>query len=647
SELIFHHVYLILHGFKANIIHPFNLLQLIQMKVLIRLSGLESVATGGKTLVVRMSTSTGNTDFLNSLNLGWRYQLSTTRKRVRTPHALSSATEAVIAQWITAPPPLSSDSSSKYLSPLSESSSSSPSSPYSRPSHRRSRYVSSSKTSHPSSSPPPHKRHRILVYSSSSASLPPSPSARPSRKRCRSPTPPLPVTEAEVSTPPIEMLPPCERFKGTSFAPQEDVHAETTVEARLDDHSKMIGEMYKHLLNIPSTRLEDTEHELETLRARVVESGYTAGYEEKKACAGNLPYYNKCKLHHAGSCTVKCDNCKRVGHMTRDCRTLVLAITQRAPIVNQKAVVTCYECGKQGHYRSECLRLKNQNHGNQARNGEDQKRAYVLGGGEANQDPNIVTDTKYAIELADGKLIGTNTIIRGGTRSFLNHPFNIDLMLIELGSYDVIISMDWLTKCHAMIVCDEKIVRILFGNEILTIQGNRSDNRSTSRLNIILCNKTQKYIHKGCHVFLAHISKKKTEKKSKEKRLKDVPIVRDFLKNFPKDLPGLPLTRQVEFQIDQIPGAAPVARAPYRLAPSKMQELTNQLQELENKGFIRPSSSLWGASVLFVKKMDGSFKMCINYKELNKLTVKIIIHSQGLMTCLVNYKDLASTRRST
>ncbi|GJR58538.1 putative reverse transcriptase domain-containing protein [Tanacetum coccineum] len=112
------------------------------------------------------------------------------------------------------------------------------------------------------------------------------------------------------------------------------------------------------------------------------------------------------------------------------------------------------------------------------------------------------------------------------------------------------------------------------------------------------------------------------EKKSDEKRLEDIPVVREFLEVFPEDLPGLPPIRQVEFQIDLIPGAAPVARAPYRLAPSEMQELSNQLQELSDRGFIRPSTSPWGAPILFVKKKDGSFRMCIDYRELNKLTVK-------------------------
>ncbi|GKA82906.1 putative reverse transcriptase domain-containing protein, partial [Tanacetum coccineum] len=121
------------------------------------------------------------------------------------------------------------------------------------------------------------------------------------------------------------------------------------------------------------------------------------------------------------------------------------------------------------------------------------------------------------------------------------------------------------------------------------------------------------------------------EKKSDEKRLEDIPVVREFLEVFPEDLPGLSLVRQVEFQIDLIPGAAPIARAPYRLAPSEMQELSDQLQELADQGFIRPSTSPWGAPVLFVKKKDESFRMCIDYRELNKLTfIGHVIDSQGI-----------------
>ncbi|GJS01884.1 putative reverse transcriptase domain-containing protein [Tanacetum coccineum] len=168
----------------------------------------------------------------------------------------------------------------------------------------------------------------------------------------------------------------------------------------------------------------------------------------------------------------------------------------------------------------------------------------------------------------------------------------------------------------------DKLVRVPFGDKTLIFHGDGSNNGHESRLNIISCTKAQKYLLEGCPIFLAQVTMKKAEDKSKEKQLEEVPIVQDFPEVFPEDLPGIPPTRQVEFQIDLIPGAAPVARAPYRLAPSEMKELSDQLKELSDKGFIRPSSSPWRDPFLFVKKKDGSFRMCIDYRELNKLTVK-------------------------
>ncbi|GJY69099.1 reverse transcriptase domain-containing protein [Tanacetum coccineum] len=250
------------------------------------------------------------------------------------------------------------------------------------------------------------------------------------------------------------------------------------------------------------------------------------------------------------------------------------------------------------------IAVKNQNRGNKARVPDARGKAYVLGGGDANLGSNTVTDiipsaldVSYAVELADGRTSETSTVLRGCTLGLLGHPFNIDLMPIDLGSFDVIIGMDWLAKNHAVIVCDEKIVRIPYGNEILIVQGDKSEKEKKSMLSIISCVKAQKYMEKGCQLFLAQVTVKENKDESKEKRLEDVPTVRDFPEVFPEDLPGLPPIRQVEFQIDLVP-------------------------ELSDKGFIRPSSSPWGAPVLFVKKKDDSFWMCIDYRELNKLTVK-------------------------
>nr|GEY91035.1 putative reverse transcriptase domain-containing protein [Tanacetum cinerariifolium] len=353
---------------------------------------------------------------------------------------------------------------------------------------------------------------------------------------------------------------------------------------------------------------------------------------DKKPYGGIKPLCPKCNYHHDGPCTQKCTNYRKIGHWAHDCKRQPAANNnnQRAQGENARGV-TCFECEIQRHYKNDCSKLKNGNQGNRARNGNAVARAYAVGIARTNPNSNVVTGTfllnnRYASVLFD----------TGADRSFVSTAFSslIDIILTtlyygydveladEMGSFDVIIGMDWLVKYHVLIVCDEKLVRVPFGDEILIFYGNGSNNGHESRLNIISCTKTQRYLLKGCPIFLAHITTKEGEDKTKEKRLEDVPIVQDFLDVFPEDLPGIPPTRQVEIQIDLVPSAAPVARAPYRLAPSEMKELSDQLKELTDKGFIRPSSSPWGAPILFVKKKDGSFQMCIDYRELNKLTVK-------------------------
>nr|GEV09794.1 hypothetical protein [Tanacetum cinerariifolium] len=286
-------------------------------------------------------------------------------------------------------------------------------------------------------------------------------------------------------------------------------------------------------------------------------------------------------------------------------------------IISGQNVARSYMAGnnerrRPGHFRKDCPKLRNQTRRNQARNKDGNKTgnqtggneatatAYTIGGRGTNPNSNVVTgmfllnncyasmlfdsgadrsfvsstfsalldvapstlDTSYDVDIADGSISETNIVLRGCTLGLLGHPFDIDLMPIELGSFDVIIGMDWLAKYHALIVCDEKVVCIPYGDEVLIIRGDNFNGR--------------------------------------------------------------------------IPGAAPVARAPYRLEPAEIQELSTQLQELSDRGFIRPGSSPWGAPVLFVKKKDGSFRMW------SRVYLKIDLRS-GYHQLRVREKDIPKT----
>ncbi|GJS25659.1 putative reverse transcriptase domain-containing protein [Tanacetum coccineum] len=333
---------------------------------------------------------------------------------------------------------------------------------------------------------------------------------------------------------------------------------------------------------------------------------------------GKLPLCERCFTRHVGQCMIKCHKCGKVRHKERYCREKSVATG-----ANAQPIWTCYDCGEQGHTRNRFPKKVKQEEVREVRG-----RAYAIKDAKL-KGPNVVTDTfllnnryasvlfdsgfdrsfvntrfsslldiklikiedSYEVELADGRIVSTNTILKGCTLSLVNHIFKIDLLPIELGTFDVIIGMYWLVKHNAVIVCGEKVVRIPYGNKTLIVEGDKGG----SRLKIISCIKARKYVKQGCLLFLAHV----TKKKSKEKRMEDMPVIRDFSEVFPEELPGLPPPRQVEFRIDLVPGAAPVARAPYRLAPSEMKELLLQGSSVYSKIDLRS-----GYHQLHIKEED-------------------------------------------
>nr|GEU41390.1 hypothetical protein [Tanacetum cinerariifolium] len=300
----------------------------------------------------------------------------------------------------------------------------------------------------------------------------------------------------------------------------------------------------------------------------------------------------------------------------RDCR----GVPRNVNFVNTRnpPVRACCECSSTDHVRSACPRLNraqgpegnrpNQvvaNNGGQGRGNQGNHargRGFILGAEEARQDPNIMTGIepseigfKYEIEIASGQLVEIDKVIKNCKTEIEGHVFDIYLIPFGHGSFDVIIGMDWLSNYKAEIFCHEKVVRIsLLDDKVRKVFGERPEEKVRPLMS----------------------------DKSSDKKQGEIVVVRYFLEVFSNDLSGLPPLWEIDFRIELIPRAMPVAKSPYRLAPSELEELSGKLKELQDKGFIRPSSSPWGAPILFVKKKDGSFRMCIDYRELNKLTVK-------------------------
>ncbi|GJV45138.1 putative reverse transcriptase domain-containing protein [Tanacetum coccineum] len=347
---------------------------------------------------------------------------------------------------------------------------------------------------------------------------------------------------------------------------------------------------------------------------------------------GTAPKCTTCNFYHPPEAHCRtCFICNRPGHLLKDCRV----VPRNVNLVNARNLAAvrgaCFECGGPDHYKSACPRLNRAQgpgvnclnqalaiDGGQGRgnNGSQvHRRAFMLGAEEARQDPNIVTGTftlnnhcattlfdsganysfvftlfipllsielsdlgfSYEIEIASRQLVEIDKVIKGCKLKIEGHMVDINLIPLGGGSFDVIIGMDWLSNHKAEIICHKKVVRIpLPDGKVLRVIGERLEEKIR-------------------HLMSA---------KAKEQKQEEIAGVRDFLEVFLDDLSRFPPIREIEFRIELVPGAIPVAKSPCRLAPYEMEELSGQLKELQDKGFIRPSSSPSGALVLFVKKKD-------------------------------------------
>ncbi|GJS76083.1 putative reverse transcriptase domain-containing protein [Tanacetum coccineum] len=308
--------------------------------------------------------------------------------------------------------------------------------------------------------------------------------------------------------------------------------------------------------------------------------GYVATFPPKSDNVNTYPKCAKCYTFHPKKAPCKLYyNCQKSSLFARQCWAPIRQVTPMNAVKMGQNQRACYECGSLDHLCYDCPKRKQATgparnplalEGNKnTRNNGNQARGKAFNGNVfatlLNMEPCIV-NPGYAIEIADGKSVEVDRVIPDCKLELGNSLFTIDLIPLGHGSFKVIVGMEWLSKNKAVIVCHERVVEIpIDEGGILRVHGERIWKAVKALMNV---------------------------------------------------------NQQVEFCIDLVPGATPIAKSPYRLAPSKMQELSGQLQELQDKGFIRPSHSPWGAPVLFVKKKDESFRICIDYRELNKITIK-------------------------
>nr|GFA21308.1 putative reverse transcriptase domain-containing protein [Tanacetum cinerariifolium] len=302
-----------------------------------------------------------------------------------------------------------------------------------------------------------------------------------------------------------------------------------------------------------------------------VSKGFVASTTYRNEYDGSSPKCAKCLAHHPKDrpCLV-CFSCQKLSHIARNCRSPIKQVEPINAVRGGYEPGTCYECGSREHYQNTCSKLNLAPDPNVVKGTFSLNHHYATILFDSGADFSFISTSfgpllnvkssfvnpRYLIEVADGKKVKVNRVIRNCKLELGTSLFTIDLIPLGHGSFEVIVGMDWLSEHKAEIVCHEKVVRIpLESGEILIVQGERTPG----------------------------IAKSLSNMKIDEPKLSDISVVRDFVEVFSEDLSGLPPQRKVKFRIDLVPRATPVAKSPYHLSPLEMQELAAELNKLSIK----------------------------------------------------------------
>ena len=385
------------------------------------------------------------------------------------------------------------------------------------------------------------------------------------------------------------------------------------------------------------------------------------------ASSGNQsipPVFHLCQKRHHGECRrfiTGCFHCGQEGHFIRECPHLIGAETSVASLATPVQEMSTQKSSGRGFSSREASIATGRGGRGRGRGGapgmqtegRTQARVYVVTQQEADAAPDVVTGIISILDHDAYTLVDPGATHSFASNPFLDHfqiktqplegrmrvslpardpifldreirdsrilfggqEFPADLVALDMRDFDVVLCMDWLSRHRATLDCYKKEVKLHRPGKLeVKFRGMRRELSS----NMISAMTAQRTLRKGCQDYLAYV----VETENEGTLVDEISVVREFPDVFPYDIAGLPPDREVEFTIDLIPGTKPISIPPYRMAPTELREFKAQLEELLSKGFIRPSIFPWGAPLLFVKKKDGSLRLCIDYRQLNRVTIR-------------------------